>query len=63
MTDEGVPFEELDDAGAFTPDPITIQCPACGLVGEVPGAWTGLKISCKDCGERSVVSREDGESE
>lgn len=48
-SDRYVDPEEFDDP------PITMECPECGLSGDVPGAWDGLRIECKDCGERFAI--------
>lgn len=51
--------ETLVDPDDFEEEPITMECPECGLSGDVPGVWEGLRIECKDCGERFTVRPAD----
>ncbi|WP_256394131.1 hypothetical protein [Natronoarchaeum rubrum] len=34
---------------------IRMECPECGLSGDVPDEWKGLQIECKECDERFTV--------
>lgn len=47
--------ETIVDPEEFDEAPITMECPECGLTGDVPGTWEGLRIECKDCDERITV--------
>ena len=48
--------EEIVDPDEYDEEPITMECPECGLTGDVPGVWEGLQIECKECAERFIVS-------
>lgn len=30
-------------------DEFIMECPECGLNGEVPGWWEGMDVECKKC--------------
>lgn len=55
--------ETIVDPEEFDEPPITMECTECGLSGDVPGTWEGLRIECKDCGERFTVRPADSDTE
>lgn len=51
---DGTEQNEIIDPENFDAT-IQMECPECGLSGDVPAEWKGLQIECKECDERFTV--------